>query len=274
MNILKNRFKDKVMLITGAARGIGKAVALRAYKEGAAVVLTDLIEDEGRELEREILNDNGKALFIKADLSYEDNVKDLVQKAVDKFGRVDILINNAGVSGTHDPIHIMSKENFDFVFRINFYSVYFSCKHVIKEFLKQNQGGAIVNTASIGGIVALKNSFAYVASKHAINGLTKNLAIDYAKYGIRVNSINPAPTKTPMEEEAMRITKNKIEQAIKNGLIKPSEVDKIFGQKSQSLLQRLSESEEQAASILFLASDDASHMTGTILQTDGGWTAF
>lgn len=274
MDILKHRFKDKVMIITGAARGIGESVATRAYKEGAKVVLVDLLEKEGQALRDKIVNDGGEAIYIKADLSKEKEVQSLVNKTIDYFGSIDILINNAGVTGIPTKLHLLSKEDFDFVFKINFYSVFFCCKYVLREFIKQNNGGIIVNTSSIAGIIGQPGTPAYVTSKHAINGLTKNIAIDYAKYGIRINSVNPAPTKTPMEEEARKIVKTRIETAIKNGDIKPNEVNSLFDGKSENLQKRAAEAYEQAASILFLASDESSHMTGTIMQTDGGWTAF
>lgn len=275
MNILKDRFKDKVIIITGASRGIGRAVSLRAAKEGAKVALIDLRDDEGVNLQNQILNDGGIALFIKADLSKEDEVKSAIQIVIEKFGKIDSLINIAGVTGKPVHLHLMTKEDFDSAFKINFYSVYFCCKYVLREFIKENHGGTIVNTGSIGGIVGLKGNAAYTASKHAINGLTKNLAIDYAKYNIRVNSVNPCPTKTPMVEQSMAFMKKKMEEAIKNGILKPGEANKLWGGgKSENLLGRMTEADEQAASILYLASSDSSHMTGTIMQTDGGWTAF
>lgn len=198
-HILKDRFKDKIIIVTGASRGIGKETALRAYKEGAKVVIVDLL-DEGEKVVEEIKANGGEAIFVKANLSKEDDVKSVVEKTVDTFGKVDVLINNAGVSGNPQALSISTNEDFDFIFKTNFYSVFLCCKHVISQFIEQNTGGSIVNTASIGGLVGLPGTPAYVSSKHAINGLTKNMAIDYAKYGIRVNSINPAPTNTPMQQ--------------------------------------------------------------------------
>lgn len=271
--ILKDRFKDKVMIVTGASQGIGKETAIRAAEEGAKVVLIDL-SLEGEKVSEEINRNGGTSIFIKANLTNEDEVKFFVNKTIDTFGKIDILINNAGVSATPTELHLIKNENFDFVFKTNLYSVFFCCKYVISQFIKQNTGGSIVNTASIGGIVGLRATSPYVASKHAINGLTKNMAIDYAKYGIRVNSINPAPTDTPMQREAMKMVKDKITKGIESGLISKDRIHSMMGDKSNNLQHRVSDASEQAASILFLASDDASYITGSILQTDGGWTAF
>lgn len=271
--ILKDRFKNKVMIVTGASRGIGKEIAIRAAKEGAKVVIADLLE-EGINVSDEINNNGGESIFVKVNLTNEEEVKSLVEKTINSFGQVDILINNAGLCGIPEPVHVATNENFDKIFKTNVYSVFFCCKHVISQLIKQNTGGAIVNTASIAGLVGLPSSPAYVSSKHAINGLTKNIAIDYAKYGIRVNSINPAPTKTPMQEEAYKMTAEKFQKAIESGLISKESANSMMGDKSNNIQHRIAEASEQAASILFLASDDASYLTGTILQTDGGWTAF
>lgn len=271
--ILKDRFKDKVMIVTGASQGIGKETAIRAAEEGAKVVLIDL-SLEGEKVSEEINKNGGTSIFIKSDLTNEDEVKFLVKKTIDRFGKIDILINNAGVTCSPAALHLVKNENFDFVFKTNLYSVFLCCKHVISQFIKQNTGGSIVNTASIGGIVGLRSTSAYVSSKHAINGLTKNMAIDYAKYGIRVNSVNPAPTDTPMQRESMKTVKEQITKAIESGLISKDRASSMMGDKSNNLQHRVSDASEQAASILFLASDDASYITGSILQTDGGWTAF
>lgn len=269
----KNRFQDKVMIITGASRGIGKETALRASKEGAKVVLVDLL-DEAQEAADEITYQGGEALFIKANLVKEEEVEALVKKTVDTFQKVDILINNAGVTCTPNALSLTAQKDFDFTFRTNVYSVFLYSKHVITQFLKQNSGGAIVNTASMGGLAGLPSMPAYVSSKHAINGLTKNMAIDYAKYGIRVNSINPAQTATPMQQEGYKMAQEKIKKAVASGAMKKEDVLSLMGDKANNLQHRILDADEQAASILFLASDDASYLTGCTLQTDAGWTAF
>lgn len=268
-----NRFENKVMIITGAARGIGRATALRAAKEGAKLVLVDNREPEGQETLKMVLEAQGTAIFLALDISVEDNCKKMIEETIKTYGKLDIAINNAGVMGNPSPLHELPKENMDFTMQNNFYSVYFCCKSEIQQFIAQGQGGVIVNNASIAGLTGLPGNPAYVASKHAVNGLTKNLALDYAKYKIRVNSVNPAGTATPMVDEAMEYVMARRKQAIANGM-DPAQAQSMAGQKTKTMQERQATAEEQAASILFLASDDATHMTGATLQTDGGWTSF
>lgn len=268
-----NRFDEKVMIVTGAARGIGRAVAIRAAKEGAKVVVVDRLKEEGEETLKVILEDGGDAVFLNLDLSIENSCEEMVKLSVEKFGKIDIAINNAGVMGNPSPVHELSKENMDYTMDNNFYSVYFCCKYELKEFIKNNNGGVIVNNSSIAGLTGLPGNPAYVASKHAVNGLTKNLALDYARFNIRINSVNPAGTDTPMVREAMEFVKARMAEAVAKG-IDPAKAQSMAGQKTKTIQQREATAEEQAASILFLASDDATHMTGATVQTDGGWTSF
>lgn len=269
----ENRFKDKVMIITGAATGIGRAAAIRAGKEGAKLVLVDKKQAEGEQTLADVLKTGTEAIFLNMDLSEEKNALIMIEKTIEKFGRLDIAINNAGVMGNPSPIHEITKEQIEYTMNNNLYTVLYCAREEIKQFLKQGNGGVIVNNASIAGLTGLPGNPAYVISKHAVNGLTRNLALDYAKYNIRVNSVNPAGTKTPMVDEAMEFVKNKIEQAIKSGIPKEKAMS-MAGDKTQTIQHREALAEEQAASMLFLASDDATHITGTLFATDGGWTAF
>ena len=271
--IFKDRFKDKVMILTGAARGIGRATALRAAQEGAKMVLADRLKEQGEETLKMIRDAGGEGIFLPLDLSIEENAQTLVQKAVETYGRVDICVNNAGVMGNPNPVHLLPKEDVDYTFANNFYTVYFCCKYELRQFIEQGDGGVIVNNASIAGMTGLEGNPAYNASKHAVNGLTKNLALDYQRYGIRVNSVNPSGTKTPMVEEAYEYVMKKREAAKAAG-VDPKEIANMGGRKRMPIIDRQAEPEEQAAAILFLCSDDASYMTGATLQTDGGWTSF
>lgn len=269
----KDRFRDKVMIITGSARGIGLAAAIRAAQEGAKLVLVDRLKEEGQNAHQKILELGGEAIFLNLDISIEKNAEQMVNETISKYGKLDIAINNAGVMGNPSPVHQLECEQMEYTMANNFYSIFFCCKHELKQFISQQTGGVIVNNASIAGVTGLPGNPAYVASKHAVNGLTKNLALDYAKFGIRINSVNPSGTKTPMVDEAYAYVKQKIDEAIKNG-VPAEQIQSMAGQKTKSILQREALAEEQAASILFLASDDATHMTGAIVQTDGGWTSF
>lgn len=207
------------------------------------------------------------------DISIEENADKMVKETVKKYGRLDIAINNAGVMGRPNPAHLLPKADMDFTMANNFYTVFYSCKYELAQFLAQESPGVIVNNASIAGMTGLPGNPAYVASKHAVNGLTKNLALDYAKHGIRVNSVNPAGTDTPMVEEAYAFVMEKQKMAIAAG-VDPSKAQSMAGQKTKTMQERQATAEEQAASVLFLASEDASHMTGATMQTDGGWTSF
>lgn len=271
--IYQDRFFGKVMLITGAAAGIGRETAIRAAKEGAKLILADIKGKEGKETCQEILNMGFEAQFFQIDLSHASDVKEMVETGVKVYGGLDIAINNAGVMGHPSPVHLLEEQDLAYTMDNNFTATYYCCKEELKIMVAQNRGGVIINNASIAGLTGLPGNSAYVASKHAVNGLTRNMAMDYAKYNIRVNSVNPAGTDTPMVEEALAFVNSSMQKAIDNGL-DPAAAQSMAGQKRQTLQQRNATAKEQAASILYLASDDATHITGTLFATDGGWTAF
>lgn len=282
------RFKDKVILITGAAIGnIGGCTAVRAAKEGAKVVCVDIKEKELNDLISEIEKLGGDSIPVIADISDPKESERMVHEAVSKYGRIDLALNAAGVMDGNDPrkpqdfennlsllpnnIHSASDEYWFRVFDTNIHGIFFSMRAELKQLLKQSGGGAIVNIGSIAGLTGLPGNCAYSASKHAVIGITRNAAIDYAPYGIRINSVNMAQTDTPMVTRAYEFVKWIQEKGTGSGMA---------GAKSKSLLQmadknqRGSTSWEQAAIILFLLSDDASNITGANYATDGGWTAY
>jgi len=283
-----NRFAGKVLLITGAAFGsIGGCTAIRAAREGAKVMCIDIKEAELNQTVAQIKNDGGEATAIVADIRKPELADKAVYETVSKYGKLDLVLNAAGVMDGNDPskpqdfentlhllpasIHNATDEYWHNVMNVNINGMFYCMRSQLKQMLKQNSGGAIVNIGSIAGIIGLPGNSAYSASKHAVTGLTRNAAIDYAPHGIRVNSVNMAQTDTPMVFRAYEFVKWAMEQGMGSGMA---------GLKSQSLLSanepsgRGSTPWEQAAIILFLLSDDASNITGATYATDGGWTTY
>lgn len=282
----KDRLKGKVVIVTGGARGIGRATAIRAAREGASVVVGDWLQEQGEATAELIRSEGGKALFVKTDIRSTSDCNNLVAMAVSKFGKVDLAVLNAGVmDGTFsgDPfnydkqkellpntVDAASDQYWDNVMEVNATGTFKSMRAVIRQLLKQGKGGAIVTVGSIAGLTGLAGNPAYVASKHAVNGLTRSAAVDYAPYGIRVNSVNMAATATPMTDKAYDFVK----EVMKRG------VTGMGGAKTESLLMmndskhRMATVWEQASVILFLLSDEASNLTGALYPTDGGWTSY
>ena len=270
-NFIENRFKDKVIIVTGAADGIGKQVAIRAAKEGAKLVLVDLKSEQSEKTLQEIKKITNNVDFIIADLRETSNCKKVIDTAIEKYGVIDVLINNAGITGTPAAVDIMPEERYRDVLNNNLMSVFNCSKFALQEMLKDNRGGVIVNVSSVAGLVGTPSNSAYVSSKHAINGLTRNMALDYATKNIRVNAVNPGATETPMYYEALDYLKNKRLEEEKLGL--PHD-DSIVAFKIKSPQVRLIQPEEVANAILFLASNEASSITGVFLPVDGGYTAY
>lgn len=288
------RFEGKTILITGGARGIGKASAVRAAKEGANIVIADILKKEGEQTAEEIIKLGGKAVFIHTDVSKTPECDRMVDVTVSKFGQIDGVLNAAGVmdgippdakinvekqrNQLFAPIHQATDEYWNRTIAVNATGTFCSLRSELRQMVKQNKGGSIVNIGSIAGLTGLGGNPAYVASKHAVTGLTKNAAVDYAPYGIRVNSVNMAATKTAMTEAAFK----KVSELQKDRAKDP-ELAKIPNTsfiKSQGLLQysdskhREATPAEQASVILFLLSQESSNITGATWATDGGWTAF
>ncbi len=247
------RLEGKVAIISGGARGMGAVEARLFASEGAKVVIGDLLEAEGRQTEAQINESGGECLFLHLDVTSESNWRDVVAATVARFGKLDIIVNNAGIArgGTVEEI---TSELWDTVMDINAKGVFLGTKAAIPE-MRRNGGGSIINISSIWGIVASGGSTAYPASKGAVRLLTKSTAIQYAGEGIRANSVHPGYITTPMTE-AIGADTGRNQRVVSN-----------------TPLGRWGEPEEVAYGVLFLASDESSFMTGSELVIDGGWTA-
>jgi NAD(P)-dependent dehydrogenase (short-subunit alcohol dehydrogenase family) len=246
-------FENKVAIVTGGSFGIGKATAKAFANRGAKVVIADWVEDYSTL--KEIQNDGGSAFFIKCDVSKASDVTAMINKTMETFGRLDFAVNNAGIEGATAQTHECTEENWDKTININLKGVWLCMKLEIPLMLKQGKG-AIVNIASIAGLVGFSGLPAYVVSKHGIVGLTKTAALEYAKQGIRVNAVCPGVIRTAMVD---RVTG------------KDKAVEKQF--EAMEPVGRMGEPEEVAESIVWLCSDAASFVTGHALAVDGGWIA-
>ncbi len=241
------RLQDKVIIITGAAQGMGETHARFCLAEGAKVVLTDINADKGEALAKE-LGDN--ALFIQHDVTNEDDWTQVVKRTEDKFGQIDVLVNNAGIT-THKSILDTSVESYRKILEINQVSVFLGMKAVIPSMIEAKQG-SIINISSINGLVG--GAIGYTDSKFAVRGMTKAAALECAPHGIRVNSIHPGVIATPMIMQGD--TKDAVEAFAKSIPMK-----------------RVAQPEEVSGMVLFLASDDSSYSTGSEFIVDGGLTA-
>ena len=245
----------KIALVTGAGSGIGRATALVFAREGAKVVVADVVVDGGEETVRLIKAAGGEAVFVKADMAKAAEVEAMVQKAVATYGRLDCAHNNAGIEGATGRTADYREEDWNRVISINLTGVWLCMKYEISQMLKQG-GGAIVNTASDAGLLGVPQMPAYVASKHGVVGLTKTAALEYAKSGIRVNAVCPGVIKTPMLE---RITGQRAGRAERMAAAEP--------------VGRMGKPEEIAEAVVWLCSEAASFVTGLPMPVDGGIAA-
>jgi NAD(P)-dependent dehydrogenase (short-subunit alcohol dehydrogenase family) len=254
--------KDKIVLLTGAASGIGRATARVFAEMGAYQVLSDIDED-GLNETYELLGDGkNRTEIIKVDVRKSDEVKKMVEFTIEKFKRIDIVIANAGVVRV-GPVEDFLDEDYDLLIDVNLKVTYYTCKHIIP-YLKKQKSGTIITLASVAAHIGQVNHANYCSTKHGILGFTKALALDLAPYGIRVNSVSPGATDTPMLQ-------SDVAQQAKDRAVDYEVVKKEF--EEEGVLGRWAKPEEIARGILFLASKDSSYMTGADLCLDGGWTA-
>ncbi len=247
------RLEGKAALITGAGAGIGRATALLFAREGARVMVADFVPAGGHETVKMIREAGGEGAFVEADVSKPADVRMMVTRTVEAFGRLDILFNNAGIQGKFAMTADTPEEVWDRVFATNLKSVFLGSKHAIPQMLEQG-GGVIISTASAAGVIGLPGTGAYGASKAGIIHLTRTMALEYADRNIRVNCISPGTIMTAMSP----------------GTIDPENVPPFH--QSQAM-RRFAQPDEVAAVALFLASNDSSFVTGTNTVVDGGYTA-
>lgn len=247
---------EKIALVTGAASGIGEAIALTLAKAGAFVYVADVDEENGVRVANEIRNDGGRADFLKLDVSENDECLMAAKAVYERHGKLDVLVNNAGI-GCVGTIEETSAEDFERLYAVNVRGMFNLTKAFITR-MTERKSGAIVNTASIGGIVAIKERLAYCTTKFAVVGFTKCLALDYALDGIRANCICPGRVETPF---------------VRARINEYADPEKAYREMAATqALERMGTPREIAASVLYLASDEAAFITGTALVIDGGFS--
>lgn len=247
--------QNPVVLITGALTGIGRATALAFAQQGARLVVSGRRDEVGQALAAELRALGSEAEFIRADVAYEGDVRNLVDETVKRFGRLDVAVNNAGTEGSLAPLTEQSEANYQDTFGVNVLGTLLSLKHEMRAMLPQGSG-SIINLSSIAGQVGVAGAAIYAASKHAVEGLTKSAALEGAAQGLRVNAVAPGPVATDMLDRFVG-----------------RDEDRKHGFLASIPSQRAATPEEIAETIVFLASDRARYLTGQRIAVDGGYTA-
>ncbi|WP_188456911.1 SDR family oxidoreductase [Virgibacillus oceani] len=250
------KLKDKVAIVTGAASGMGKAIAELYANEGAKVIVADLNVDGAEEVVNSIIDNGGAAKAVQVNVAKQEDIDNMIDTAVNEYGTLDILVNNAGIMDGFEPVGDILDERWDLIFDINTKGVMRAMRKAIPIFLDKGKG-VIVNTASTGGLNGAHAGAAYGASKHAVVGLTKNTGYMYAQKGIRCNAIAPGGVETNIASSMKNVNQFGMERT----------------KSVQSVIPRVGQPEEIAQVALFLASDESSFVNGTVITADAGWTA-
>lgn len=275
MNIFKDRFAGKSIVITGATSGIGEATALRASEEGANVVVAGRDQARGLAVVEQIKRNGSDGIFVQVDLTVENDAERLIKTAEDRFGDIQLFVNNAGIASNPNRVDEYSTEEWLRIMNINVNAVFYCCRAELKHLLKHDKGGSIVNLGSVSGMRAFPSACGYVTSKHAVNGLTKAIAMEYAHKNIRCNSVNPCSSGTPLNINSSLAYGNKLRELAAAGIDTVSYIEEwMTCGKMQAPMGRDCVAAEQAAAILFLLSEDASYITGDQLVADGGWIVY
>lgn len=251
-----NKLENKTVLITGGLSGIGRACAVAAAAEGANVVVADIMSVSFDTAMKEIKGENDKAIFVECDVTSSEQIAEVMKKAVETFGTLDVALNNAGIAGESMRLADISEEEWNYIIHVNLTGIFNCMKNELGYMLKQ-KSGVIVNMSSILGKVGFAGSSAYVAAKHGVIGITKSAALEYAIDGIRVNALCPGFIDTPMLTEKGINDDEKLKQ-------------RIIGLHP---MNRLGTAHEIAKSFIYLASTDSAFITGTALEIDGGYLA-
>ncbi len=251
------RLQNKVAVVTGAASGMGKAIAILYAKEGAKVVVSDINLEAANQTVEEIKTNGGDAIAVLANVAKEEDIQNLIDTAVNQYGTLDILVNNAGIMDNFEPASDIEDEKWERIFAINTTSVMRATRKALSIFLEK-QSGVIINVASAGGLQGARAGAAYTASKHAVVGFTKNTGYMYATKGIRCNAIAPGGVETNISSSMTGVNQFGMER-IQPGL---------------AINPRVGKPEDIANIALFLASDESSFVNGTVITGDAGWTAF